>query len=552
MPRKLEITYLLPHIDRGWKGTALLALEDATALSRLGHVVRVLSQSEPPGGRHAGSDAEAAVLGYEFRQVRDFHPNNIPPSDIIVATLFTTLARARFSEQGRTVHLCVAYEGDNPQHKDFLEIIECSYRISGIEHFTTTRGLARRLRQRFGCEAMVLPYGIDEKVFRPLPNKERESRVLRIGLFGAWEQPWKDIETGIQALKLLQSSGLAVQLVRLSPTSVNPRELSAWGELKVEWKQELRSHELADLYRSLDYFIATSRDEPEAFFLPALEAMACGTPCILSDIPCFKDYASSQDYAIFVEAGSVLGLAEAIATVHGLPDIRLTLIENGMRVARAQTKKKHVQELEESFQKLVPKGEARSEGGSWPPRNIDPLTWQYEQMHERLLHDLLDLARIAGARGDSATALRVNASLTGMYPHSSEAWRSRGMFYCHLNMFEEAEPALRKALSLDPLSPAIHESLGRLMLSQHRFEEAVDHLREALRRKMPGAEARIELAMALFSLNRYAEAGQAIEDALIIDPDNETARQMQRATPLDDVAPRVAQEPIGGFERRLG
>ncbi|HIE72193.1 MAG TPA: glycosyltransferase, partial [Planctomycetes bacterium] len=90
--------------------------------------------------------------------------------------------------------------------------------------------------------------------------------------------------------------------------------------------------------RSLDVFLGTSSGEEEGFFLPAIEAMACGVPSVLTDIPCFRnhqDLVGHDRYALFVDPQDPTAMAEAIVLAGALPDIRTSLRAGGIEVAVA-------------------------------------------------------------------------------------------------------------------------------------------------------------------------------------------------------------------------
>ena len=71
----------------------------------------------------------------------------------------------------------------------------------------------------------------------------------------------------------------------------------------------------------------------EGFGLPAVEAVACGTPVVLSDIPAHRE--TLGDEALFFPARDAAALAERIEQLLGSDVLRRSLVERGhRRVAR--------------------------------------------------------------------------------------------------------------------------------------------------------------------------------------------------------------------------
>jgi alpha-1,3-rhamnosyl/mannosyltransferase len=113
-------------------------------------------------------------------------------------------------------------------------------------------------------------------------------------------------------------------LVHAGPPSTQTGELRAHtSELRLDgrvtWRGYVSRTELAALFRDAIAFCFPSVDE--GFGLPVLEAMACGTPVIASDIPPLREVAG--DSALFVSTGDVAAWANAlhlVATDAGLRD----------------------------------------------------------------------------------------------------------------------------------------------------------------------------------------------------------------------------------------
>jgi glycosyltransferase involved in cell wall biosynthesis len=68
---------------------------------------------------------------------------------------------------------------------------------------------------------------------------------------------------------------------------------------------------LVQTYSSADVFMLPSLYESQGLVL--MEAMACGLPCIASDLPCFRGIVRDADNAVLVKPGDPAALAEKIS-----------------------------------------------------------------------------------------------------------------------------------------------------------------------------------------------------------------------------------------------
>lgn len=91
--------------------------------------------------------------------------------------------------------------------------------------------------------------------------------------------------------------------------------------------QDVGQHELAGFYSGAAVFAFPSI--VEGFGMPPTEAMQCGCPVVLSDIPAHRDMASNA--AAYHDPYSVPGLAAQIARVLGNEDLRRDLVAAGLR-----------------------------------------------------------------------------------------------------------------------------------------------------------------------------------------------------------------------------
>ena len=335
----MRIVFLLESAEL-WGGVKT-ALDDADGLAARGHDIVVLCKSGPP---------DWMSLACEFRTVPDFGPERVPSADAIVGTYWTTVPFAAACGRGVPVHYCQGYEGDNPECAPHRAHIEAIYALPGIAKITISHHLEQLLARRFGVQARRVRYAVDHDTMFPGPERTLRQPV-RVGLVGPYTVPWKDIRTGLRAFAIAHAAGLVVHAVRASNVPRHSDELDA--TFPIEWHERVSPNAMGDLYRSLDVFVGTSRGSEEGFFMPAVEAMACGVPSVLTDIPCSNGYDGQRDYALFVPPADPVAMAKAVVQITHDQALRRRLRTAGLRVAARYTRKCHLDDLEAALRDAV-------------------------------------------------------------------------------------------------------------------------------------------------------------------------------------------------------
>lgn len=442
----MRITWLFEATDQIWGGVKV-ALEDANWLHDRGHTVTVLSRTAPPGWM---------PLRAPFRQVPDFRPAHVPESDVVIGTYWSTVVAAIQARRGAVVHFCQGYEGDHSHLAAHRDAIAATYRSREATRITIARHLTERLRQQFGDDPLEIVYVVDHEVMTPGPLRQG-SRPVRVGLVGPYQVAWKDLATGLQACQLAHRAGLDIQLVRITNTAPHPDELSL--PLPVEWHRQVVPAEMGAIYRSLDVFLATSRGTEEGFFLPAVEAMACGVPCVLTDIACFRGHGDG-DYALFVPPSDPVAMAEALVVLAGVPTLRATLRQNGIRAAARYRRDAHGRQLEQALQLALTR-QQRAAG------QTDPTA----------LHELAEQRQRAG---DPAGALAVTERMLALPGDAAAVHRLRGHLLYAQGRATDAAQAFRAAIAAGTASAALHNDLGVVLHrcgdpdgARHSFQRAL-------------------------------------------------------------------------------
>jgi glycosyltransferase involved in cell wall biosynthesis len=130
----------------------------------------------------------------------------------------------------------------------------------------------------------VVPLGVDQALFAPRGSEDEAAARLRIVTTSSSDVPLKGLRHLLSAFEALIPDWPELELVvvgkpREGPVRERARKLEAQGHLR--FVSGLSTADLADLYASATLCVTPSLYE--GFGLPAIEAMACGTPVVVTD-----------------------------------------------------------------------------------------------------------------------------------------------------------------------------------------------------------------------------------------------------------------------------
>ncbi len=476
----MQIVYLVEDAVPPWGGVQVV-FRQADALRERGHDVTILCRSEAPTWHEPRC---------KFERVDAFH-ERYAPQTIVVGTWCPTVPAALVDVDAIPVHFCQGYEGDDPKHEASLATIERIYRLP-TKKLVISPFLERRIARLFGAKDLHrVPYGIRDEIFAPASGPRCGSK-LRIGLVGPYTVPWKDIPTGLEALEVVTrrlAGRRAIEVVRISPVPFTDEERLAWRSLDVEAHCAVSQDEMARLYRSLDMFLGTSNGGAEGFFLPAIEAMASGLPCVLTDIDCFRDYGSAADrqgctYARFTAAGDAEAMASAILEVALDEAERGRLARRGLEVAREHRFAVHVDAVEAVFTAYV--DEARSE--SKAAREARRLERELASIAWRGIDALILRAR----EGSTRDVIEAAEALCTLTPEHADAYLMLVRLLTILPAAREpgaaaaAGRALKRALELCPLTPGLARLAAQVAVAERDPESAAQWYERAQDLGHPG------------------------------------------------------------------
>ncbi|HET8930896.1 MAG TPA: glycosyltransferase [Acidimicrobiales bacterium] len=186
----------------------------------------------------------------------------------------------------------------------------------------------------FDGEVVNIGLGVDETVFVPsAPDRTSGTGPLKVGYVGRFTEQ-KGIFVLVSALANLDRVetvfvGAGPEQTRLED-AIDAHGLGA----RVTVRGFVDHDDLPELYRGLDVLVVPSIDRPnvrEQFGRVIVEAMACGTPVIATDVGAFPVVAA--DAALIVPDRDAAALSEAIERVRDDPKLRGELRDRGIRRA---------------------------------------------------------------------------------------------------------------------------------------------------------------------------------------------------------------------------
>jgi glycosyltransferase involved in cell wall biosynthesis len=199
--------------------------------------------------------------------------------------------------------------------------------------FTPSEHVKQKVVQLFGVkEVVVTPNGVDTSVFHPGARQARRAvSGSQYILFVGSIQPRKNLPGLLAAWREIRAEFKDYWLFIAGGAGTAFRTERPVADERVQFLHYVPDDQLPGLYAGAELFVLPSLDE--GFGLPALEAMACGAPVLVSNGGALPE--------VVGEAGMIFDLSRSESLASCLKcclkdkDLQMSLKENGL--ARAQT-----------------------------------------------------------------------------------------------------------------------------------------------------------------------------------------------------------------------
>ncbi|MBI2888053.1 MAG: glycosyltransferase family 4 protein [Chloroflexi bacterium] len=366
-------------------GTGAVAYQNAFQLALLGHDVHVFTAAGPPDGG-LGPDGETDdPPGVTVRRLQPrIRFGNAPllrglapalrPFDLVHLhyPFYFGGEQVWWASARYGVPYVATYHQDVVLPWPLSWLAEAHHRLAGEGVLrsarlvlATTLDYAARSRLASLPPQLVqeLPNSVDTQIFRP----GLDARGLRQSLAVGEEQPvalfvgaldrahyFKGVPVLLQALSSLPGAALVV----VGDGDLRPRYQQAAQEAglgaRVRFVGPVVPTELPLYYALADVAVLPSTTRGEAFGVVLIEAMACGTPVVASDLPGVQAVVDHGLNGYLAPPGNAAALAARLRGLLADPALRARMGESGRRKAEARYDARQVgARLEEVYRKAL-------------------------------------------------------------------------------------------------------------------------------------------------------------------------------------------------------
>ncbi|EHQ87563.1 glycosyltransferase family 4 protein [Desulfosporosinus youngiae] len=292
---------------------------------------------------------EQAAIAWPLRaqitRVQELTPDRIPSADFILPNFYPTVFPAWESKKGQVVRLSLGYE---PLWVAEKEKALASYQIDA-PIISISEWHRQVILQETGKNSTVIPGGVDTSVFLPSPKRSLSTGRLTIAYILRSREhgyTWKGSEDFWEACKSLAQLVPDFDIQVVAPEGANYQ-----APLPYEIVKAQADIDMARFYAQADIFVSTSYFE--AFSMPPLEAMACGTAVVTTDNGGNRDYTKNGGNCFLVPPSDIHQLTLILAHLLTQETVRNRVALAGLQFAQSWTWRNAANKLEALLYQLA-------------------------------------------------------------------------------------------------------------------------------------------------------------------------------------------------------
>ena len=335
----MRIAHVTATFPPHYTGTGMVCYYNALGLARLGHQVTVFTAANPPGNFTYPKEITVHRLPILFRignapllpdllRIIGFDLIHLHHPFIFGAEMIWTNSRLRNTPYIITHHNDLKDNGIKGKVFSWYSSVSTPMVFNGaakcavvsLDHATHSRYRNHIFNNR--SKYVEIHNGVDTGMFSPevdgknirVENGIRDDAFVLL-FIGALDlaHHYRRVDLLINSLKELDDKSVHLIVVGDGEQANIYREMAANLSLspQIHFLGKVPHHELPPVYAAADIFILPSVIQ-EAFPLVVLEAMACGKPVIVSNLPGVRSMINDGENGYLVQPGNLQDLVKKI------------------------------------------------------------------------------------------------------------------------------------------------------------------------------------------------------------------------------------------------
>jgi glycosyltransferase involved in cell wall biosynthesis len=305
-------------------------------------VPHAVSQVTWAGGRSPFRWRSLPSLVLDFRRlVREIQPDLIHAGPIQTCAFLAVLSGFR-----PVLTMSWGFDLMEDAHRDRWWGFATRYTLERSSFFTSDADVTRNEAVKRGMDpekTVVFPWGVDLDHFKPAPGyrpatrNHRPASAFTLFCNRSWE-PRYGVDLLARAFVKVARQNENVDLILLADGSLGARIrqiLQSGGVMgRVTFGGRISQTELPHWYSLADLYISPSHVDGSSVSL--MEALACGLPCLVSDIPANREWVFENENGWLFRDGNVDHLVEKILAAIGRKEDLPAVGREGRRIAESR------------------------------------------------------------------------------------------------------------------------------------------------------------------------------------------------------------------------
>ena len=199
--------------------------------------------------------------------------------------------------------------------------------------FSTSLAMAKEAQKYTTKKFEITPFGVDTELFKPSRKTRENDGLFIVGTVKGLSDKY-GIKYILEAVATIQNENkipIRLRIAGKGPQAEEYKKLAK--ELKIDditsWLGYISQEEAAKEWANMDVAIIPSTLESESFGVSAVEAQACGTPVIVSDVPGLVEATIPNVSSIVVHKNSSYEIVCAIEELYANKDLQVKLGQSG-------------------------------------------------------------------------------------------------------------------------------------------------------------------------------------------------------------------------------